>query len=254
VLLALALALSADFDQTHARWSEVLAAHVRGEAVDYKGLKQDRAGLDAYLGSLEAVQPEEFAAWSRAQRFAFWIDAFNAYTVKRVVDAYPIASIRELDDAEGEVFEQEFIPLGKLFPEAGDRKLSLNDVLNRILRPKFKDARVHAAIHRAARGSPPLFDKAFVADRLEDQLDAQVARWLGDPGRNRFDAKSCKIVLSKVFDAYEGDFTRDAGSVRAWLAEHAPEKERPWLASAKDLAIEFQEFSWKLDDYPLRNP
>lgn len=254
MLLALALFLSSDFDQTHARWTEVLTAHVRGEAVDYKALKQDRAGLDAYIGSLETVQPEEFAAWSRARRFAFWIDAYNAYTVKRVVDAYPIESIQDLGDAKGKVWDQEFIPLGKLFPDAGGKDLSLNDIENRILRPTFKDARVHAAINCASRGCPPILAKAFVAEHLDEQLDEQVRRWLADPARNRFDAKANKVVVSKIFDWFKDDFVRDAGSVQAWLASHAPEKEREWIGSAKDLAIEFRDYSWKLNDYPLRKP
>jgi hypothetical protein len=254
---ALALAVVAprlEFDHAHARWTEVLAAHVHGEAVDYKSLKEERGALDAYLGSLESVQPEEFASWSRAQRFAFWIDAYNAYTMKRVVDAYPMASIQDLDDEKGKVWDQEFIPLGKLFPEAGEKKLSLNDVENKILRPKFKDARVHAAINCASRGCPPLSAKAFVAEKLDDQLDEQVARWLADPARNRFDEKTGKVVVSKIFDWFKDDFVRDAGSVQAWLAARAPEADRSWLASTKDLELEFQDYSWKLNDYPLRKP
>jgi hypothetical protein len=249
-----ALALLAGFDQSHARWTDVLAAHVHGDGIEYKAIQSDRAGLDAYLASLETVMPEEFASWSRAQQFAFWIDAYNAFTVKRVVDAYPIASIQDLGDATKKVWDQEFIPLGRLFPEAGGNDLSLNDLENKILRPKFKDARVHAAIHCASRGCPPLLARAFVADKLDAELDEQVARWLDDPARNRFDPKAKKIVVSKVFDWFKDDFVRDAGSVQAWIAARAPEKERAWLASANDVAIEFQDYSWKLDDYPARKP
>ncbi len=243
-LAPLALALLA-FDHAHALWTEVLGAHVRGDGVDYKSLKDDRSKLDRYLASLEAVMPEEFAAWKREQQYAFWIDAYNAYAVKRVVDAYPIASFR---DVAKDAFDEEFIPLGRLFPEAADRKLSLNDVANRILRPKFKDARVHAALHAPARGAPRLAARAFVAERLDDQLDAQVGRWLEDPARNRFDAKSQTLSLSKVFEWNKGDFVRDAGSVQAWIAARAPESERKWLASAQEPKLEYLEYSWKLDE------
>lgn len=246
--LLAALALAPSFDSSHALWTEVLSACVRGDAFDYRKLKADRSKLDAYLGSLEAVMPEEFAGWKREQQFAFWIDAFNAYTVKRVVDAYPIESIRDLGDDRQSVWDQEFIPLGRLFPEAGDRKLALNDLEDKILRPKFKDARVHAALHRAARGSPPLLGEAFVADKLDRQLDAQVERWLGDPDRNRFDRKSSTVSVSRIFDWYKDDFVREADSVRRWLEKHAPEAEHEWLSNAKDLKIELLEYSWKLDD------
>jgi hypothetical protein len=242
------LALASSFDQTHKPWSDILSACFRSDGFDYKRLKEDRSKLDAYLGSLEAVMPEEFAGWKREQQFAFWIDAFNAYTVKRVVDAYPIASIQDLGDKKQSVWDQEFVPLGKLFPEAGDRKLSLDEIENKILRPKFKDARVHAAIHRASRGSPPLLGEAFTAEKLDRQLDAQVERWLGDPERNRFDHKSSSASLSKIFDWYKEDFVREADSVRRWLEKHAPAAEREWLSSAKELKIEFLDYSWKLDD------
>jgi len=244
----------AGFDHSHARWSEILAANVRGENVDYKAIQSNRAALDSYLASLESVMPEEFASWSRSQQLAFWIDAYNAFAVKRVVDAYPIASIQDLGDGKGKVWDQEFIPLGKLFPDAGGNDLSLNDIENRILRPRFKDARVFAAIHRASRSSPPLLAKAYVGERLDEQLDSQVASWLADPSRNRFDAQASKVAVSRIFDWFKDDFARDAGSVQAWLAAHAPAKERDWLSSAKEVAIEFQPYSWKLDDDPLRKP
>ena len=254
VSLALALATLPGFDQNHARLTEVLAAHINGDVVEYKAIKEERDGLDAYLASLETVMPEEFASWSRAQQFAFWIDAYNAFTVKRVVDAYPIASIQDLGDGKEKVWDQKFIPLGRLFSEVGGNDLSLNDIENRILRPKFKDARVHAAINCASRSCPPLLATAFVADKLDGQLDAQVERWLGDPSRNRFDAKAKKIVVSKIFDWFKDDFARDAGSVEAWIAARAPEKERAWLSSAKGVAIEFQDYSWRLNDYSARKP
>jgi Protein of unknown function, DUF547 len=248
VSLALAPARTAEFDQDHKLWTDVLSACVRGNGFDYRKLKEDRAKLDAYLGSLETVMPEELAGWKPAQQFAFWIDAFNAYTVKRVVDAYPIASILDLGDDRHSVWDQEFVPLGRLLPEAGDRKLTLNDIENKILRPRFKDARVHAAIHRASRSSPPLLAEAFVADKLERQLDAQVERWLGDPELNRFDKRSSTVSVSKIFDRCKDDFVREADSVRRWLEKHAPAAEREWLSSAKELKIEFLADSWKLND------
>jgi hypothetical protein len=237
-----------DFDHSHKLWTEVLAAHVREDAFDYKSLKEDHAKLDTYLGSLEAVMPEEFASWKRKQRFAFWIDAYNAYTVKRVVDAYPIASIKDLGDDKKSIWDQEFIPLGRLWPEAGDRKLTLNEVENKILRPRFKDARIHAAVNCASRSCPPLLEEAFVADRLDTQLDTQVERWLADSERNLFDRKGNRLLVSKIFDWFKDDFVRDAGSVQAWIAARAPEEEREWLESAMDLKIEYLDYSWRLNE------
>lgn len=254
-VLAIALAASTSpptvpaFDHTHALWTEVLGAHLRGEDVDYGKLRADHAKLDRYLASLEAVQPEEFAAWKREEQYAFWIDAYNAYTIRHVLDVYPIASPKDVGgEGRKSFWDQEFIPLGKLFPEAGDRKLSLNDLENRILRPKFKDARVHAVLNCASRGCPPLLAEAFVAERIEEQLDLRVEKWLADPARNRYDRDEKRLRVSRIFDWYEDDFVRDGDSVQAWIGARAPRAEREWITATPNLAVEFLEYSWKLND------
>jgi hypothetical protein len=237
------------FDHTHALWTEVLKAHVRGEEVRYKQLKADPAPLQHYLATLELVQPEEFAAWTRAQRYAFWINAYNAYTVRRVIEAYPIESVMDLGkDGKIGFWELEYVPLGKLFPEAADRKLTLDEIENKILRPAFKDARVHAAINCAARSCPPLMAEAFVAERLEDQLDARVEKWLADPTRNRFEAEKNRLHLSRLFEWYRDDFVRDAGSIQAWVGSRAPAASREWITSTPDATIAYLDYSWKLND------
>lgn len=236
------------FDQAHSLWADVLRTHVQGDRFDYKELKADRARLDAYVKSLERVTPADLEAFSRAEQFAFWINAYNAYTVLRVVDAYPIDSVKDLGDDKVSVWDQKFIPLAPLFPESKGEKLTLNDIEHKILRPKFKDARVHAAVNCASEGCPPLAKEAFTAARLDEQLDRQVKAWLAAPARNKFDKSAGKLEVSKVFDWFKEDFVRDAGSVQAWIAKYAPESERGWLAEAKSPKIEFQDYSWKLND------
>jgi hypothetical protein len=235
------------FDQSHATWTEVLATHVKNDGFDYKALKKDRSKLDRYLASLEAVKPDEFAKWKRDEQYAFWIDAYNAYTVSRVVDGYPVASIKDLGDDKVSVWDREFIPLGSLAPDLKKSKLTLNDVENKILRPVFKDARVHAAINCASVGCPPLRDAAFTADKLSDQLDAQVKRWLGDANRNRFLSDKNTVEISQVFDWFKDDFVRDEKSVVNWLAKHSPENAE-WLRGAKSPTIRYLDYSWKLNE------
>jgi len=236
------------FDQSHAAWTRILKDHVRGDEVDYGKLKEEvLRALDEYLASLALVMPEDFAGWKREQQYAYWINAYNAYTVKTVVDAYPLGSIRELSDKEKTVWQQPRVPLGHLFAEAGGEKLSLDDVEHKILRPRFKDARVHAAVNCASRGCPSLRAEAFVADRLEKQLDEQTRAWLSDEGRNRYDRSRRRIEISKVFEWFRDDFVRDAGSVRAWIARHGPE-EAAWIEAGEDVEIEFLEYSWALND------
>jgi membrane-bound lytic murein transglycosylase B len=241
----------AAFDHDHAAWTKVLAARAKAGGFDYAGLVKDRAGLDDYLRSLERVTPEAFSSWSAKQRFAFWINVYNAWTVRRVVDGWPVKSIRELGDEKTSVWDRELIPLGKLAPDLRKDKLTLNDVENRILRPVFKDARVHAAIVCAARSCPPLMASAFTAESLDVQLDEQVKAWLNDNARNRFDKAGGKAELSKVFDWFAEDFQKESGSALAWIARFRPE-DKDWLTAAKKPALTFLEYDWSLNQSPVR--
>jgi hypothetical protein len=237
----------AGFDQEHKSWSAILGRHVREDTFDYKALKKDRAQLDAYLSTLESVKADDFALWNKSRRFAFWINAYNAYTVKRVIDGYPVASIKDLGDEKVSVWDREFVPLGALAPDLKQTQLTLNDIENKILRPVFKDARVHAAINCASEGCPPIQAAAFVGDRLDAQLDTAVRNWLADKKRNRFDSSKNTVEVSQVFDWFKDDFIRDAKSVQGWIAKYAPAEET-WVADARKLEVKFLEYSWKLNE------
>lgn len=238
---------AAAFDQSHALWTEVLAAHVRGDAFDYAKLKKDRARLDQYIGVLESVKPDELAAWKKNEQYAFWINAYNAYTVRLVVDAYPIDSIKDLGSLLKSVWDREVAPLGALAPDLKSSKLTLNEIEHEILRPKFADARVHAAVNCASQGCPPLRAEAFRPADLDEQLDEQVSLWLHDEKRNRFDESKRRLQISKVFDWFKDDFVRDAKSVPAWIARYVPEHEA-WLTDPKvKLDIDHLDYSWKLN-------
>ncbi len=240
---------AADLDTIHKPWSEVLSAHVRGGNFDYAGLKQDRAKLDAYIAALESVKPEELEKASKRARYAFWINAYNAYTVKRVVDAYPLKSIRDLGDDKESVWDRDLVPLGKLFPALEKSKLTLNDIENKILRPEFEDARVHAAINCASKGCPPLRAEAFTEAKLDAQLDAQVKAWLGDTSRNRFDRSKNRIEVSKVFEWFGEDFTKSAANVPAWIARYR-QSDAEWLTAKPGPTVEYVEYDWALNDVP----
>lgn len=234
------------FDQGHALWSEVLAEHVKGDRFDYGALKKDRARLDRYLASLGAVTPQELAAWTREQQFAFWINVYNAHCIALVVSEYPVDSIKDIGGWFTPVWKKRFIDLPAHHPSGKPGKLSLDDVEHAILRPRFKDARVHAAVNCASLGCPPLRPEAFVAERLDAQLDEQCRTWLADGTRNRFDAAKRRAEVSAIFDWFKEDFVRDGGSVAGWLAKHAPAEHREWLAKG-EVELRFLDYSWKLN-------
>lgn len=235
------------FDVIHEPWSAILAQRVRGGYFDYAGLLKERAALDAYLTSLESVKPAAFAALSRPEQFAFWIDAYNAYTVKRVLDGYPVKTVRDLGDEKTAVWDQDFVPLGALIPKLAKPKLSLNDIENKILRPTFQDARVHAAIHNATKSCPSLRAEAFTAAKLDSQLDEQVKAWLADTTRNRFDAQKKRVEISKVFEWFAEDFQKEASSATGWIARFRP-SDKGWLIARDKPAVTYLEYDWSLND------
>jgi hypothetical protein len=260
ILLLIALLLPAllataqprrEFDQGHGRLNKVLSTYVKQDRVDYPGLKRNRKGLDLYIAELEQITLPTFQRWTREQRFAYWINAYNAYTLRLIVNNYPLQSILEIKEGELDAWHQRFIPLQHLFPKLSKAKLTLNDIENEILRPTYKDARLHAAVNCAAISCPPLRNEAFTAKRLNEQLNRSTLEWLKDESRNRFDALECKVKLSKIFEWYAEDFKIEGAGPATWLAKHAPKQHRSWLADCT-LKVEFLPYDWNLNDAPQK--
>ncbi len=234
------------FDHSHALLDEVLSTHVQGDRLDYEGVLGEREKLDRYLTAMHAVTPEEIEDWTSDQRFAFWINAYNAHVIQIVLDNYPLRSIKDIGGMLfNKVWDKEFIPMRAHHPDGKNDDLSLNDIEHGILRPQFEDARVHAAINCASYSCPPLLDAAFVADRLDEQLDAQMRAFVMDELRVRFDEKKGVLYLSKIFDWFEDDFERDAGSVREYVIRYAPTEKAAFI---RDARIRHLDYDWSLND------
>ncbi|MCC7464984.1 MAG: DUF547 domain-containing protein, partial [Saprospiraceae bacterium] len=221
---------------SHTIWDTLLHRHVReGGLVDYKGFIRDSVALNRYLAVLSGAQPNE-ENWTRAEKMAFWINAYNAFTVKLIVDHYPVESIKDIKRGVpfvNTVWDIKFIKIG-------GQTYDLNNIEHGILRPDFKDARVHAAINCASYSCPQLRNEAFVAERLEAQLDDAMRKFVNDPLRNRITAKRAEI--SEIFKWFRADFVRDAGSVRKYVNRYAQEK---LDANGRIVYLDYQ---WSLND------
>ncbi len=235
------------FDHEHLLWSELLDQHVRGDGFDYDSLKKKPGKLDDYLAQMHVVTPNQIASWSKEQRFAFWINAYNVHTIKKIVDNYPLKSIRKLSGAFGlnSVFDNNFIEMQALHPSGKNKKLSLNDIEHKILRERFKDARLHAAINCASYSCPPLRNEAFTADRLDVQLQDQMRKFVNDPKRNLIDTKKNTLRLSKIFDWFKTDFERDAKSVKEFFIRFAPKDQ---AEAIRAMRIKHISYDWALND------
>lgn len=247
-----ACAARAEFDHTHKHWTKLLQHNVvplneyKSSAVRYGELGSHSAqhALDWYLGALSAVPVTAYNEWTRAQQLAFLINAYNAYTIKMVLTYYPVNSLKDAVGADGDPWRREFFDL------LGSRR-SVAEVESELI-GAFEEPRAHFALSCAAVDCPALRNEAYVADRLDQQLEEQARRFMADGARNRYDAKSNTVHVSRIFDWHARDFERSAGSVKAYVARYAdaltgaPKDGTAWTAKSFDL--DYLPYDWKLND------
>lgn len=222
---------------SHQLWDQLVKTHVKANGlVDYKGFIREKPKLESYLKLLSENAPDR-SKWSKNEQLAYWINAYNAYTVKLIVDFYPTKSIRDL----GPKLK---IPLikdvwhYKFFKIAGV-DMSLDEVEHGILRKEFDEPRIHFAINCASISCPPLLNEAFVADKLEAQLTKVTVAFINDPVRNKLETQS--VQLSSIFSWFTGDFTK-RGTLIEFLNKYSKVKIAP---NAK---VSFLDYNWNLNE------
>jgi hypothetical protein len=255
-LLAAPLAASDAFDHSYQSYQTLLSAIVRGPLVDYAVLVSRRHDLVRAADDFAASPADVERRWTRPERIAFWINAYNLFTLQAVADRYPIRagwftrfprdSIRQID---GVWTDRRFT--------AASRQLSLDDIEHRILRPEFHDARVHFAINCASVSCPPLREEPYVATRLDAQLDDAARRYLASPLGLR--TTGLTLSVSSILKWYGDDFISGfAGAI----AGKRPVTERAILAviaaygppAAQQVArspaarVRFLTYDWSLND------
>lgn len=245
------------FDHAYRDWNQLLGKHVKvlpsGNAsqVDYRSLGIEHARLQSVLTSFAAVKETEFNQWSKPQRLAFLINAYNAWTIDLVLSGYPgIRSIKDL----GSVFQS---PWKKKFISLFGREVSLDEIEHEMIRAPgaFNEPRIHAAVVCASVGCPMLRPEAFVAERLDQQLENNMQRFLSDRSRNRFDTASGRLLVSKIFDWYRQDFEKGHqgfNSLASVWVRYVPALAADPQAQEKirrgDYRQDFLEYDWRLND------
>ena len=223
----------------------------KASAVRYDGFARDRAQLKAYLDSLSAVTRQEFEGWTRPQQLAFLINAYNAYTVEKILTRWPkLKSIRDFGSFIGNPWKDDFFTLL-------GRPMTLDGIEHDTIRAPgaYDDPRIHFAVNCASIGCPMLREEAYVAARLDAQLEEQTARFLSDRSRNRYDPASAKLLVSKIFDWYGKDFSRGwkgTDSVPQFLARYSDrladspgERER---IRTQEVPVAFLDYDWALNE------
>jgi hypothetical protein len=222
---------------SHQIWDQLVKTHVKPNGmVDYKGFIREKAKLESYLKLLSENAPDR-KTWSKNQQLAYWINAYNAFTVKLIVDNYPTKSIRDL----GPKLK---IPLIKdvwhyKFFKIGGVETSLDEIEHSIIRKEFDEPRIHFAINCASVSCPPLLNEAFTPEKLESQLQKVAIGFINDPTRNKITPDNAQI--SSIFSWFQGDFTKK-GSLIDFLNRYSKVKIKP---NAK---ISHLNYNWSLNE------
>ena len=228
----------------HASWDRFLAHHVvAGEdginRVAYRRvLPEERDALSLYLAALAGLP---VTAYRRAEQLAYWINLYNALTVRVVLDHYPVATIRDIALSPGLLSRG---PWRKKFTRVEGEEVSLDDIEHRILRPFWRDPRLHYAVNCAAIGCPNLQPGAFTAAAAESMLDEGARAYVNHPrGARILDGR---LHVSSIYAWYQEDFGGNDAGVIAHLRRYAAPPLAQALAS--QTRIGGDSYDWTLND------
>lgn len=249
------------FDQAHGAWDRILKAYTSDGLVSYAALKAEPKALESYLDSLGDVTEADYGAWNRDRQIAFWINAYNALTLKVILDHYPIepsfpATLRypknSIRQIPGVWKAFKFLVM--------KRAMTLDDIEHETLRKRFHEPRVHMALVCAARGCPPLRAEAYAGAKLEEQLDDQARLFLKDPAKFRIDRDAGRVHLSSIFKWFGGDFMEKYAPAEAFGGSHQAEsaslsfisryldaEDRRYLAAGK-YKVAYLDYDWSLNE------
>ena len=215
-------------------YAELLTKYVANGHVDYAGFKRDEARLDQYLKVLEQVDPERLP---REEQFAFYINAYNAWTIKLILTGYPgVKSIKDLGSLLQSPWKKEFVRINA-------KTLTLDDIEHTILRPRFKDPRVHFAIVCASKSCPPLIAEPYLGAVLDAQLNRSTRDFLNTPANYRLDNNT--FWVSSIFKWFAEDFNKD---VVGFYVNHAEADLKNSLeANRGRIEVKYLDYDWSLN-------
>ena len=211
---------------SHEQWSILLSKYVTKEGtVNYDGFKKDEKALEAYLTILKNNAPSN--SWSKTEILAYWINAYNAFTIQLILNNYPVKSIKDIND-----------PWGVEFIDIGDNNYSLSDIEHEILR-KMNEPRIHFAINCASYSCPNLLNQAYTAEHLDAQLEEASSRFINDPAKNTLSEDT--IEISKIFEWFAEDFEKQ-GTLIDFLNKYSV------IKIETSASVMYKDYNWSLND------
>lgn len=236
----------------HKLFTSILNDYVVNGLVKYKELKIDNR-LDEYLSQLMQTDPEKIS--TKNDKLAFWINAYNAFTLKLIKENYPVESINDLHTG-GLIIGQ---ILGKTvwhkeWIKIGGRTLSLNNIEHDIIRKEFNEPRIHFALVCAAFSCPPLRKEAYEGYKIEQQLEDQARTFFNDKTKNQFDVKTKTAELSKILDWYDSDFGNNDEEILKYISQFLPsEIAKNINENPGEWDIDYLSYNWDLNELKIED-
>lgn len=232
------------FDHNHSYFNEVLKESVliidHQALVDYAQIKKKPDNLIRYTETLSSMTNFEFNKFSKDQKLAFLINAYNAFTIKLIVDNYPVKSIKDIGSFFSTPWKIEFINLlGK--------KIHLDHLEHTQIRSSFNNPKIHFALNCASLGCPNIQKVPFTATNFDELLDKAVSDFLLNPHRNIWDKEKKTLSLSKIFKWYQADFQKNNESILQFIQSLnlydglTPE-------NISEISIKYLDYDWNLND------
>ncbi len=260
---------AAKFDHSHLLAQKVLKKYVKvtgaSSTVNYKALKASPNTLNEYVKSIQMVSKPEFMKWNKKQQLAFLINAYNMYTLKLIIEKYPVKSIRDIGSMFKNTWNKKF-DWQKLFGEQVTLdniehdmiREKKDDLSNKLVKVKYAEPRIHFAVNCASIGCPHLPRYAFTGPLLDQQLEQEARKFFSQPRNFEINHQNKTVLLSSIMDWYADDFID-------WLKAHYPEQEKYSLldyvahyvsadlakelrGAASDYSIQFIPYDWNLND------
>jgi hypothetical protein len=230
-------------------YASVLKTYVNEAGlVDYKGLQANRGQLDKFIAAIGAVAPVVYQSWGEKEKLAFLINAYNAFTLQSIIDQNPLKnSIRDIPG----------VWRWRKFPIAGEFK-TLDNIEHDTIRANFNEPRIHLALVCAAISCPPLRNAPYTPEKLDEQLSAQVRRFLASPQGFRLELREARVYLSSIYKWYGSDWEKSYAApdkftgnnseraVLSFLSRYLSPTERNYLETG-NYQINYLNYDWSLN-------
>lgn len=223
------------FDHSHSQFNALLNKFVSNGRVNYKGIKSEEEILNKYLSALSSVTLAEYNSFSEPEKISFLINSYNAFTIRLIMDHYPLKSIRNIGFLPGAAWKKDFFTL------LGTKR-NLDWIEHSKLRVDFSEPRIHFAIVCASIGCPILQSEVYIPGKLDNQLRKSMESFLNDKDKNRYDTKTNTLYISKIFDWFKEDFTK-----KSTLIEFV--KSGMKIDIPENASIRYTDYDWNLNGY-----